>query len=106
MSIPEGFFKNATVKFDDKPSSVEGDRNPVCRLCGDHVEKHSTCSNRYMQIQGDYVGRHPEGIADMQADVVPVCDRCYFKVYDIDSRREIMVLGCVFRIDSSYRMND
>lgn len=110
MSIPKGFFDNAVVKFYDRESRFQGDSNPVCRLCGDYVENNSSCSNRYMQIQGCYVGKHPEGYAksddDPSPDVVPVCDVCYFQVHDIDGKKEIMVLGCVFQIDSGYRMND
>lgn len=106
MTELKTLLKNAKIVFADGERDAHGDDDPVCRLCGEYVQSRSSCSNRYMQIQGDYVGKNPETFGGpREIDTVQICDEC-FESHDIDNRRSIEVLGSTFEIDSAYRMND
>lgn len=105
--LVKSLLRRKIVIFNDKKSSIDGDENPVCRMCYEYVEENSSYSNRYMIIQGGYTGEFdPEGkVGDDGIAVIPICDKCYHG-YNIADSESIEILGKLFLIDCVFRGND
>jgi hypothetical protein len=99
-------LQNVTVTF---PTKEDDD---VCRICFDWCTDHSSCSNRYHQLQGEWVDTPLGGVGAVgdAPDVVPICDNCYERLdqcyYDPAHGPVIDIHGHKFDVDCDYRMND
>lgn len=74
-----------------------------CFLCLDKCTEHSTCSNRYMLLQGSF--RPPSTVMS----ILSVCDQCVFEFMDLDLDHKYYVMfkcGKCFNVDTMFRAND
>lgn len=105
------------VRFDFPPAKDlgGGEDDPICRVCFVPCSENSTCANRYIQVQGQYIGRHPEGPQpeDSGPDIFQLCDKCYestnvnsYQANCPNGDKYFVVMGTNFDVDSDYRMND
>ena len=82
----------------------------ICVFCFDFCTSKSSCSDRYFQIQGEWIcGCEPDTNDEESPDTVPFCDACYTKLLPsgkLDGNSTIKIHGHKFYIDSCYRMND
>lgn len=105
IKVKDKIYHKSIFKF----PRIEDD--DICRLCFALCTSKSSCSNRYMQVQGKYIDFNPEkgeiSYDPEKVDVAPICDKCFVGIEAVCNKNGIItILGCKFHVDCAYRMND
>lgn len=89
------------------------DTDDICLWCREWCTTKSICSNRYNDIQGEWIDPPPTNDPRLLPDehgiaVVPICDQCV-SLYELDETElsaTILVMGRRFSFDGMHRVND
>jgi hypothetical protein len=98
-------YRKKSKKYRDEYQALRGGGcvDACCFLCLDRCTDHSTCSNRYMLLQGAFKPN------TSVIDILSVCDHCVFEFMDLDLDHKYYVMfkcGKCFNVDAMHREND